>query len=349
MKEYLIHKIKNSRKIMLFILLLTVINVLILMAPGDLSSSYTYTTYFMMNLQQNLQNFTCIYMLLVFILGIRLMSCNGLEEKILPFKNTSRYLVSYFAGAAYILLNFVIIAAAAMIHYERFYTLYSERNITSVFYIELMQYDSLGNGLVYILQMFLACLTVYTIAGFSRLITKYSAGASGYAFVIILFPIYVLNAAAQIIIRAANINFDFEKVISLFSVFETMMSDNRSFGISGENIYVYHFNLENQFGNIVGLTIITLFLVILGFVTQRFVDGTSGRQTCSVLYDRVMRIGIGIYIIVSIPIYKPFHDCSTAVLLTAMAIVFIIVELLLARYMGGTSKYDYMNKKGAAE
>ncbi|MDE6254420.1 MAG: hypothetical protein K2M78_17595 [Lachnospiraceae bacterium] len=340
MKSYIKYRLKRLR-IPMILMLCTVLVVCSGIISGKASmygDKIAGSTFFIKNLTDTLGRTFLIFIILSACLGFSSMTyCISDTEKALPYKSGTRYLISYFSGFLFMSISFLLISLSAVFHYVNNYTDYSEINMMSSYYTEICRLDSLGNGLMFIFNIFLVCLAVYTVFGMAAIITEYGLLSVLVAIGILVFPeflVIVLNMISNLFV---------ENIWNLFGIMDVTRVSEWFSEIEMEDKIIY---IGDRTSNCLGMFIITAVSYIIGYMAVKNIDNTSGRFTISVLFDRYIIFMSGLYIAFLIPLMDFLNGKPVYIVVLLMAAVFLIIEIFMMKSLSKGKKYDYLNPGG---
>lgn len=338
MKSYIKYRLKRLR-IPMILILCTVLVVCSGIISGKASmygENIAGGTYFIKNLTETLGRTFLIFIILSACLGFSSMTyCISDTEKSLPYKAVTRYIISYFSGFLFMSISFLLISLSAIFHYVNNYADYSEINMMSSYYTEICRLDSLGNGLMFIFNIFLVCLAVYTVFGMAAIITEYDLLSILVAISILAFPeflVIVLNIISDLFV---------ENIWNLFGIMDVTRASEWFSEMEEQIIYI-----GDRTSNCLGMFIITAVSYVIGYMAVKNIDNTSGRFTISVLFDRYIIFMSGLYIAFLIPLMNFLNDKPVYIIVLLMTAVFFIIEFFMIKSLSKGKKYDYLNPGG---
>lgn len=346
MSAYIKYKIKSVKGKIILMSLLTAIFAEGMLMSVYVSGGYKGSTFFRSAIINSRGNMDIYLYILALFLGVSLMSpCRSQAEQILPYKNKARYLVSYLLGFIMILIQWMTVTVSAVIHYCRYAGIYHELNLASSFYDVLVREDSLGSGLLIIAELYLMCLGVFTIAAFFTVIAKRNIATWLCILGSIIFPYYILGMLTDVIQRYWNVSINFKNIIEKYA---GLLESASGFTSRYEDGSVIIF-LSDVDKHCMGMFIMIIVYIILGYIALKGFDGTSGKIMITGTLDRVFALVVGVYVAFLVPNMAYFKNISLVILLLVMGVISAVVYFLIMAFVKNGRKYSYLNKGGAVD
>lgn len=280
MKIFIRYKIKKIRVVMSIMTIFSTLIAAVLIVGALTENMAAGSTYFINAIDNARGSMDFFLMVCAFILGIKSMDgFNDSAEKNLPFKTKSRFLVSYILGVLCILTQYLIVAGAAVYHYIQNHYYYAESNLVVSNYKEIMEYDSFTNGIVFITNLFVILLVIYTISLVSMAISRYNIVAVGISVVFCILPNYGINTICRILKHCLSLDFNYKGLLKYFYIFYSYTTSSSYYNNINyfNNVVITYANI-NFARQCLILMAAVVFIVLCGYIVIKKCDGSFHKQ-----------------------------------------------------------------------
>ena len=344
MKAYIKYKINNIKVVMIIMSLLSIFYIAGIFSRMEFTNYIAGGTYFLNRINIAKANMDIGLMICSFFLGIRTMqNVNDLCEKELPYKTTKRFANSFILGVLVILIQWIAVSVAATVFFFRYKDLFSEWNLTSKYYSELMKMDNLGNGLMFIASIYLCCLVIFSVTAVSTTIFKnYFAALLGTVGCFIL-PLFVVETIRKIGLHSFGKDMMYLNWLNKFNIFLSNYSQ-RNVGTTHINMAYISVDNDMKYKCII-MAAMSILLYIFAVVLIKNVDGTSGKITLSLWIDRFLVVLFGILVSMILPYMYIFKKINGIGLIFIMVFMAAVVTFIVNKLFGTSKKYEFLNAR----
>lgn len=349
MSAYIKYKIKSVKVNLIVIYILNLLFLIGVIPMASFREGVNGSTYFRAALIEAKGNVDVWLCVAVVTLGINIMyKCHSSAEKSLPLKNKSRYFASYLIGAGTIIIQWLMVTIASIIHYIRYSDIYHEWNLTSSYYDILVKEDSLASGVIYLAEIYLIILCIYTVCALCMIASKSKFTALITAVEMALFPYYILITVRNIADKYFSIN----NSINVEIILEKIVY--KYIGILDSHIgYLWYqrdmdlqvYYLENVVELCKGMSGIIVLCIFIGVIIAIKSDGASGKIMLSSCLDKLFALITAIYIAFFIPHMVYVKNVSFVTLLIVEVIAISLAYYIIMKFISSGRKYNYLNKK----
>ncbi len=342
------HNINKTKGIWVgYIVIVAIMAIVILSGTSSSILGNEGTTLFMKSVAKATNRFMVIGILLSMAGGVVAASDYGSKESEeflsgLPYRKASRWRCSFIPLFMVICASILLLCISAVVSYNIHYTTYSNINIANNMYVELMQADSLGNGLIAIIKTGTIWLMVYSLTSFTMYISRNKIAAFAVLGGLLIAPYLLAGVINNVSIRYFNYIMPWYNDVmhSLGISYIASSIVERSSGI-----YQVAYS-ENNFSIIIAMVSVTVVSILLGRFAVVGRDRTFGKLLINKFYETVLIIMAGIYTAFLVPAAGMTHKLSFGSLLAVMCIVFVITEIILFVIFSQKGRYTYLNAGG---
>lgn len=256
----------------------------------------------------------------------------------LPYTRRQIWFTWFLMGFLWISLIFFMVFTTTAIFYQMHWPEINEIYMGRDFYEKCYQMDSLGNAGIIILNYWLICVCIYSLAVFARMIMHNLLGAILTFGGILELP-YVLLANLRTVLtdeRFSDFLEEWRKKLDLYLTMHPIrMISYEKLGVTMDYYFPYVQNL-------IAWGIFTLLFIVLAYRMAQN-EHSSNKLGKTAVYETLFMLGTGIYIVFIVSHLTMFRDKEGKEALIIMGITFLIVETVLFYVVKSRGKYDYLN------
>lgn len=349
MKTLLKYKIKSVLPAFIIggVILLAAIIMVFVDMSGINPYMVSFGTFFMERIADNLMLLPIALIPISVSMGIVLTQEYGERDKEdflsgLPYTRDVRFMACILPGVIFFLVFGIILIIAVGISHSLSYDYYSEINMMAANYEKIMKLDSVGNAVLRIVQIILSMLMLYFISVFAGVVGKNKMITVLIIAAICVFPMYVPEALNKITGRYFGVRMPLYDEIVNYSSLMGLSEETPAYHV-GREWYTY-FNYLSERTASAG--IMSVVFAVISYVLAAKADRLNGKILVNKVCEIIFIIITGLYGACVVPVFRDAEKMNAGVMLASMLVVFIVIEIVLYKFVTGKGRYSYLNAGG---
>lgn len=257
----------------------------------------------------------------------------------LPVRKESWLLSKLVIGLAMFLTSYIFMSLVCTVLYYCNYSKFSRINITSPYYTQLCQVDSLGNALIYLLYMYLLMIAVYLLFMLCQGLTGNIAAGLLLTAAILIAPRYILGTINNVMLVFNSIEMPHYDILHSISL-DYLVTDVDHIIADDRNAAI---DLSFVPARVITFTIINVIFGGFNMLTYARTDYSSQKLILNKTIEKIAILLTGIFAACLIPQINETKKHGFAVLIVLMTVVAVLTIFILLRYFRSEGKYDYLN------